>query len=314
MESDSAPPLVLLADDEPQLLKVLKIALESGGFAVETASDGDEAWEKIRKGNIDLAILDLQMPGKDGLEVCRLVKEDLDLSLMPVILLTAASDTESKVRGLTLGVDDYITKPVNVRELLARIWMVFRRMRQELEANPLTRLPGNIAIEKRIHEAIAKGKDFAVLYIDLNQFKAYNDAYGYAAGDYVLKTTAKILVAAARSGNPGNFIGHIGGDDFIIATDASEAEAICQKIIDNFDRQVPEFYKQEDRERGYILGKDRRGEPRQFPLLSVAIGVATTRNRPLTSLGQVSQIGAELKSYAKTLGGSRCVVDRRKDN
>jgi diguanylate cyclase (GGDEF)-like protein len=216
------------------------------------------------------------------------------------------------VEGLTLGADDFISKPVDVRELLARIRMILKRSRQGLDANPLTRLPGNLSIESRIDGALKAEKPLAVLYIDLNQFKAYNDVYGYEEGDRVIKALARVLVEPVRSGQA-DFVGHIGGDDFIVLTTPERMESVAQSICDRFDAIVPSFYSEEDKARGFIRTKDRQGAVRDFPFISVSIGICHNQERKLQGFAQVAHLGAELKKAAKSKGGSAYVVDRRKD-
>ena len=304
------PTRILIADDQPDLLELLAKALSDAGYVVATAADGEQALEFVRSSPPDLVILDVDMPRRDGFSACAELKADPIHQHVPVILLTSIAETRSKVRGMDIGADDYVTKPVNVDEFLARVRMILRRTRSGLEANPLTRLPGNPAIAARLEEALQKKIAFAVLYVDLNQFKAYNDVYGYDAGDRVILRTADILMKAIA---PGEFVGHIGGDDFILLTSPERAEPLCGTILEAFDAAAPGFYREEDRKRGYIETRDRRGETRQFPLLSVAIGVATNSHRPLRSVGQISAIGSEVKKFAKTFKGSKYVIDRRTD-
>jgi diguanylate cyclase (GGDEF)-like protein len=302
---------ILVADDEPDLLIVMKDTLESEGFAVETADDGKAALEAIRRDPPDLAIIDLMMPELDGFEVCKALRADPVLEFLPLIILTASSENDNKIQGLNLGADDFITKPVDIAELLARVRMIMRRSQQGLDANPLTHLPGNVTIEKKIDEALDNARPLAVLYIDLNQFKAYNDAYGYDAGDHVIKGMAQVLLKSVRT--KGDFAGHIGGDDFIVLTTPDRMEDVAQRVIDDFSAIVPSFYKEEDRRVGKVRAKDRQGVLREYPLLSVAIGICHNSLRPLTSYAQISQFGAELKKYAKEKPGSAYVIDRRKD-
>ena len=310
---DRGPATILIADDLPDLLQALKETLEREGFRVTAVGDGQSALAAIRESPPDIAVLDLKMPRMTGFQVCQALREDPLLENLPVIILSASGNRESKVTGLDLGADDFITKPVDVRELLARIRMILKRSRQGLDANPLTRLPGNLAIESRIERAVDAGKPLAVLYIDLNQFKAYNDAYGYDEGDQVLKALSRVLVDQLRGGAGADFVGHIGGDDFIVLSTPDLMETLAQKICDDFDKIVPSFYNAEDRKRGSILAKDRKGEMREFPLLSVAIGICHNRDRVLAGFAQIAHLGAELKKVAKAKTGSSFVVDRRKD-
>lgn len=302
---------ILVADDEPDLLLIMKETLEREGFRVETAEDGAQALAAIRRDPPDIAVLDLRMPHVDGFGVARALRDDPLYEHLPVIILTASGTRDSKIEGLNLGADDFITKPVDILELLARIRMIMRRNRLGLDASPLTHLPGNVSIETRIEEALAKHKALAVLYIDLNQFKAFNDAYGYDAGDHVLKATGQLLIRVTRP--RGEFVGHIGGDDFIVLSGPEKMEELAREICAEFDKIAPGFYNEADRARGTIVSKDRQGREREFPFLSVAIGICHNKARKLVSYAQISQLGAELKKHAKQKSGSAYVIDRRKD-
>jgi diguanylate cyclase (GGDEF)-like protein len=304
---------ILIAEDEDSIAKMLREALQMARYEVRIAHDGQEAVDQIGANPPDLLILDVQMPRLDGFEVCKRVKADVFLRHIPVMMLTAQSDTQYKVTGFDCGADDYVTKPFDMDELLARIRTLLRRTRQGLEANPLTRLPGNVTIEKEILQRIKSAVPFAVLYIDLNEFKSYNDTYGFVKGDEVIKETARIIVLEAEKA--GGFVGHIGGDDFVVICDPQDAEAVCQRVIAAFDAKAPEFYTPDDRQRGYVVTKDRRGQETQFRLLSMAIGVVTNQLRQITSLGEVSKIGAEMKHFAKDGKEKRSAyaIDRRKD-
>jgi diguanylate cyclase (GGDEF)-like protein len=306
-------PKILLADDEPDLLALMKETLEHQGFTVTTATDGREALAAIHKDPPDIAVLDLIMPRCDGFTVCRELRKDPLFSHLPIIILSASGSRDSRIEGLDLGADDFITKSMDIRELLARIRMILKRSRQGLDANPLTRLPGNLSIESRIEGALAQNQPLAVLYIDLDQFKAYNDCYGFDAGDHVLRTFAEILVKISRD-HPGSpdFVGHIGGDDYILLTEPARMEDVARRIIAEFDAASPGFYNEADRKRGRIISTDRQGNVKEFPLLSVSIGICHNANRKLESLAQVSQLGAELKKAAKRMPGSKYLVDRRR--
>jgi diguanylate cyclase (GGDEF)-like protein len=305
--------VILVADDEDAMVHLLKNALESADYEVAVASNGQEALDALRKSPPDLALLDVKMPILSGFDVCREIKSDVFLRHIPVMLLTAQAGTDNKVTGLEQGADDYLTKPFEIAELIARVRTLLRRTRLGLEANPLTRLPGNVTIEKEILTLIQKKSSFAVLYVDLNSFKAYNDIYGFVKGDDVIRETARILLSQSESAH--GFVGHIGGDDFIILTVPEQSEILCKKMIAAFDAKVPEFYSSEDKARGYIETKDRKGVVTRFPLLSMSIGVVSNQLKPLTSLGEVSKIGAEMKHFAKETKdkGSSYAVDRRRE-
>jgi diguanylate cyclase (GGDEF)-like protein len=313
MSAQARAARILVADDEPDLLHIMKETLERQGFAVETAEDGLAALAAIKANPPDIAILDVRMPRKDGFGVVEELRRDPVFEHLPVIFLSASGTRDTRVHGIDLGADDFINKPVDIVELLARVRMIIKRSRQGLDANPLTRLPGNLSIESHIEEALDGGKPFAVLYVDLNQFKAYNDVYGYDAGDRVIKTLGSLLLSIVRESPDGDFVGHIGGDDFIVICAPARMEALAAKICKRFDALVPSFYNETDRARGRIVATDRKGQPVEYPLLSVAIGICHNTLHPLTSYAQVAQLGAELKKAAKAQSGSTFVTDRRKE-
>lgn len=305
---------VLVADDDADLARLAMDNLRAEGFETVYAFDGEEAMRLIPREMPDLLLLDINMPRKDGYQVFKEVKADILLASIPVIIVTARATTREKVFGLDLGADDYITKPYDLEELVARVKMILRRTTSNRELNPLTRLPGNIAIEEAIIDSIKKDEPFAVLYVDINHFKAYNDYYGFTRGDDVIKGAARIMLESLKEYDcREDFIGHIGGDDFIILTAPGKAEVLCKRIIEKFDKLVPALYDQVDRERGFIVTKDRKDVTVQFPLLSIAIGVASTVCGKLSSLGEVSKIGSEMKTFAKKNKdkGSAYSVDQR---
>ena len=306
-------PRILLVDDDPDILDVLEIALSEENYEIFKAKDGEEALSIIKSKPLNLVLLDYAMPKLNGRQVCKEVKKDILLRYLPIIMVTGKGDIEDKVGGIEAGADDYIVKPFEPKELLARIKMVLRRSEMDLEANPLTRLPGNVSIINEFSRKIESKSLFAVCYVDLDKFKAYNDKYGFEHGDEVIRETARILIQATQqAGNPGDFIGHIGGDDFVVITNPQAADKICEKIIAEFDKKVPSFYKEADRKNGYIIALDRQGKEQKIPLLSISIGVVTNEFRNIEHVAQIGEIGAELKSYAKHLERSNFIKDQRK--
>ncbi len=303
---------ILIADDDPDIRDILKLTLSEENYETIEASNGEEALEIIRSKPLDLALLDYKMPKMDGRQVCNLVKKDLLLQHLPVIMVTGKGEVSDKIGGIDAGADDYVVKPFEPKELLARIRMVLRRTQRDLEANPLTRLPGNVAILNELSKCIESKKRFAVCYADLDKFKAYNDKYGFEHGDNVIRETARILLSAVKEyGSPEDFVGHIGGDDFVVVTTPDLSDKICEKIIHDFDKLSPTFYSQEDRENGFITGYDRQKNIHKIPLLSISIGVVTNQMREITHVAQIGEIGAELKKLAKNVEKSNYVKDKR---
>lgn len=307
-------PRILVVDDEEDIRDILKTILTEEGCEVIEACDGNEALKMAKTRAPDLIVLDYNIPYIDGREVCSRLKKDILLRHLPILMLTGRGEITDKVQGIDAGADDYVVKPFEPAELLARIRMIIRRTERDLDANPLTRLPGNISILNELQSRIDKNAPFAVGYADLDKFKAYNDKYGFERGDEVIRETARIVLnAVTLTGNPTDFTGHIGGDDFIFITHPGKSDAICLKIIEDFEKKAPEFYTPEDAKNGFISASDRKGRPQKIPLLSISIGVVTNQNQRLSHVAQIGEIGAELKHAAKLLERSNFVKDKRKE-
>ncbi|TRZ49131.1 response regulator [bacterium] len=304
---------ILIADDDPDIRDILRLSLSEENYEVIEAKDGEETLKIIESRPIDLVLLDYRMPKMDGREVCARIKDDLLLRHVPIIMVTGSGDIDDKVGGINAGADDYIVKPFDPKELLARIRMILRRTERDLEANPLTRLPGNVSILNELDRRIDNKNLFAVCYIDLDKFKSYNDKYGFEHGDEVIRETARILMRSVQQfGNPDDFIGHIGGDDFVVVTIPKTVDNICKRIIADFEKTAPSFYNEADRKKGYIIAKDRKGKEQKIPLLSVSIGVMDNEFRKIQHVAQIGEIGAELKGRAKRLERSNYIKDMRK--
>ena len=305
----------VIADDEPDIRDVIRITLEAEGFEVEEAVNGAEALALIRRRNPQVVILDSKMPEMNGEDVCRALKKDVLLRHLPVLLVTAKGETADKVRGLGAGADDYIVKPFAPAELVARVRMVLRRTTSALDANPLTKLPGNSSIIEELERRLHGGAPLAVGYVDLDQFKAFNDAYGFERGDEAIRETARILLTTVqRDGTPDDFVGHIGGDDFVFVTTPAVVDAIAAAIVRQTQIALAALYDEKTRRRGYLEAKDRGGQPMRVGLLSCSVAVVTNERRPITHVAEIAQIGAELKTWAKSHGGNQVIKDRRGDD
>jgi len=299
---------ILIIDDSELMVKLTKDILGANGYEVVSASNGIDGIKMVAAEKPSLVLLDIVMPGMNGFEVCKLLRKDESNNLMPIIMLTSQENEEDKLKGLELGADDYITKPFNPRELLSRVKNTLLRIDRNRWANPLTGLPGNIEIQTEINHRIAKEMKFSVIYLDVDNFKAYNDVYGFAKGDRVIKIIADILVDVVHaSGSKGDFIGHIGGDDFVIITTPEYADGICESIIKEFDKVAPEMYSDEERKAGYIYSTTRKGDAQCFPIMTISMGVVSNEYRELKNHLQVGEIAADLKIKAKAIKGSSYV-------
>jgi diguanylate cyclase (GGDEF)-like protein len=303
---------IILVDDDPLIRRIVTSSLTTSGYEIFATDSGREALARARQTSPDLILLDVMMPEMDGYEVCRQLRADPQTTTLPIIMLTAMDESEAVVKGLQIGADDYLIKPFQVNELVSRIEAHLRRSAREFGASPLTTLPGNPAIEQIIQDRLNRHELVAVLYADLTNFKPYNDEYGWLQGDQVIKMLAQRIIAAARLYDSANgFVGHIGGDDFVIVTTPECAKLIAQSVIDNFDASISSFYTKNDRERGYIKVRDRRGKPFRAPVVSVSIGIVTNSQRTFEHVAQVSAWAAEVKKYVKSLSGSHYAFDRR---
>lgn len=305
---------ILVIDDDISILELLKSLLMTQGYEVTLAQSGQEALEKLKETIPHLIILDIMMPEMNGYEVCKRIRKKPTLKHLPIIMLSGKGDVADEIEGWRIGIDEYIVKPFNTEELIAIIASVIYRTYLGIDANPLTKLPGNNSIREEINNCIEHKNSFAACFIDLDNFKAFNDHYGFDKGDEAIKLTAGVIINAVHEiGVEEDFIGHIGGDDFVVITHPDRVEALCREIIEKFDEAIPDLYSEQDRQQGFILSLNRKGEKEEFPIMSISMGVVTNKKRTLTHLAEVSTIGSELKEYAKTFFGSNYIVDKRKE-
>ena len=303
---------VMIVDDDPFIRQLVARILADSNYQVIEASSGAEGLAKAETEQPDLILLDLNMPGMDGYEACKRMRQLPTTANVPIVILSAMDQLDEKVHGFRVGADDYITKPIDSRELFLRIEAHLRRSVREMGSSPLTGLPGNPMIEQIIGVRLQNQEPIAVLYVDLDNFKAFNDAYGWIQGDRVIKALAAILRAAVQQcGKKDDFVGHIGGDDFIVLSTPECASAIADQIIAEFDKAIPLYYAEEARTRGYLIAKDRRGRPFRAPIATVAVAIVTNKDRGLQTPTQISSLAAEVKKYVKSHPGSHYAFDRR---
>jgi diguanylate cyclase (GGDEF)-like protein len=306
-------PRVLIVDDDEDIRLALDITLEGAGFETIQATDGLEALDLARSAAPDVVILDVMMPRLDGLETLRQLREDARTSHLPVLLLTARVQRQDAIEGLDAGADDYLAKPFDLDELVARVRAALRRADQQRTRNPLTGLPGNESILAELSERLREGTPFALLYVDLDQFKPFNDHYGFLRGDEALRGLARLLHEVQDDlSEQDTFVGHVGGDDFVVIVAPELAEGTAERICRRFDAFAPDLYDPSDREHGIEVA-DRRGVPQRYEVLSLSIGIASTDRREFAHQGEVVATATEMKRYAKSrrLAGSSYAIDRR---
>ena len=306
-------PRILIVEDEPHLREVLRFQLENAGYDVIEACDGEQALEAAASRLPDLVLLDVMMPKMDGYEVCRRLRTSFTTGQIPIIMLTAKTSESDRIQGLEGGANDYVTKPWQARELMLRVRNVLEWSRQQRSASPLTGLPGNVSITEELTRRLGSGQPFALLQIDIDHFKAFNDKYGYARGDEAIQRLASVLMASAQHhGADTNFVGHIGGDDFVVLSRPEFAEDVGEEIIAEFNRHVMSLYEPADRDRGYVEVRNRLHQLDRFPLMSVTIAMVSTERMPVTHLAQLLDIAQELKAHGKGIPGSVLVGERRR--
>jgi GGDEF domain-containing protein len=284
---------------------------ERSGLRFQATSDIDSIHALMNRSFPACLVLDASERREIVLDLCRSLKSDAFTGIVPIVIFAQGDDQSLAADSLQAGADEVITDALSDREKLLRLDLVLRRAARDVSAHPTTRLPGTVQIERDLIERLASGQLFAVCYADLDHFKEFNDRYGYNFGDKVILLLSKILRDVVRALAPGGFVGHIGGDDFICNLPAQYLEPCCDEIITVFDELIPYQYTEEDRRAGYFLGKDRRGNVHRIPLMTLSIGVVTNQSQRFIHTAQVSELAAEMKSYAKTLPGSKYVVDRR---
>jgi len=302
----------MVVDDDIDIARFIEVNLQVHGFDVVVAHDGEQALEMALRQPPDLALVDLMMPKLGGLELTKRLRASPLTTAMPVIMLTAKGLTADKVLGLTAGADDYLVKPFDVSELVARIFATLRRNQEYREISPLTGLPGNTRIQQEISDRLAAGTEFAVGHIDIDRFKSVNDAYGFGRGDEFITALARSLRrAVVEGGLPPAFLGHVGGDDFVIVCDPSQLRPLTEHAVLDFEKTADALYDPDDAARGYVELTDRRGVVQRSNLVTISIGVATSFNRRYADPREVIQVASEMKSEAKKQQGSYVFIDRR---
>ena len=308
---NGSTPRILVVEDEPAIARMLSATLEAEGYTPLIACTGEEGVDLALREGPQLILLDLMLPGIDGFKVAQILRGNARTAHIPVMVVSARHDSADKVRAFQFNVDDYLTKPFNGEELLARIRTQLRHV-QESQLSPLTGLPSGRRIERALEERLAAPGHWSILYLDLDNFKAYNDVYGFVRGNDVIRLLGRIIDATMRElGDPTDFLGHVGGDDFILLTSPAHVEQLCQRVTQRWDAESRAYYSPEDLERGTLIAVDRRGQRQIYPLVALSIGVVTNERRPITALTEVSQVAAEVKRAAKSLHGSAWYVDRR---
>ncbi|MCK6545291.1 response regulator [Myxococcota bacterium] len=305
------PRRILVVEDDRTIQLMLK---KTFNYARELtiAETAERGLELLLGRELDFVVTDLVLPGMDGLEMIKRARRSFVGACVPIMVLTGSTEENVLLDCFREGADDFMVKPFSPAELRTRVASIYLRQRVARDMNPLTRLPGNLVLKREIGARIELGHPFAVCYVDLDHFKAFNDSHGFDQGDRAIMIMAELLrsfamdVPAARA-----FIGHVGGDDFVALVEPSMIEALARHVHAGFAAATLGFYTPEELARGTVFIENRRGELEETPLLSVSIGALLSEPGGLDDLRKIARVAADVKKMAKKIPGNSLFVDRR---
>lgn len=306
--------IVYLIDDDDKLKKLL----------TESFKDNKNyKFKQIRTENIDVALKDIPaliIVNEDTISenaetICNKIRNNDDNSITPIIVVTSNIEREHRIRVLQEGATYFIKNPIDFEYLLYTINNITNLLYLNRKVSPLTNLPGNVQIQAEIKRRLMKKEYFVMLYLDLDNFKAYNDVYGFSKGDEIIKFTARTIINNVHAKDEdNNFVGHIGGDDFIAIVDDDNFEEICQNIVLEFDKNIKKYFNEDDLKKGYLEVPNRKGIIEEFPLTTISVGAVEVTPGRFKNALEIGEEGAQVKHLAKTISGSTYVIDRRKNH
>ncbi len=304
---------ILLIDSDPASQQDLTDPLIKNDYHVSHARSAREGMEKIYQSSPDVILLARKLPDMDGLLFCAELKNDLVLRHIPLILIDFEPLLEGELAARESGADDYLHKPVSIRELDGRIRQILRQGTMGFNCHPVTGLPGYDAVYRKVQETLEKGRPFAICFLDIHKFRHFNQRYGYARGDELLRKISRGVVEVLQAGNRYlDFFGHLGADDFVLVTDPNRAEGLCSKIVERFEQSVPDFYEPSDLEKGYILTRSRNGRETSHKRIFLSIAIITHEAGRPGHVARIVEQGSELLALAKKEQKSLWVKERRR--
>lgn len=290
---------ILVVEDDGIITQFVRKHLGCEGYRAVSLGKGDDAVQFAMRGMPCLAILGNLRSSIDVYKVIQQMREHPKCMHIPIIMVSALTSLNYKVHAYELGVDSYITKPYSYEELLATVHRQLKRIQQTM-LSPLTRLPGGLQLEHAVDYKLRGTSPWSILYLDLDNFKAFNDAYGFLKGNDMIQLVGRICQQVVYEyGNADDFVGHVGGDDFVVLTTPDREKVLCNHILERYKRESQAYYRPEDLKRGFIGGIDRKGLSRQFPLVALSIGVVSDQLCSSYSINEVSSLTAEAKRQAK---------------
>ncbi len=303
---------IYVIDDKNELVETLRhlfVGMEQFRFINVEAEELELALRNIPS----LIIIDEDNTNVDVIDICNTIRGNDDNSITPVMVVSSNIAKEHRIKILETAVQYFIKKPIDEQYLFYTVKNIVDLLYMNRKVSPLTGLPGNVQIQAEMKKRLLNREIFAILYIDIDNFKAYNDVYGFSNGDEIIKFTAKVVTKYIHNiENSDNFIGHIGGDDFVAIVSKTDYDKICQEIIIEFDNQVERFYTEKDLNQGYLEVENRRGILEQFPMTTISIAVVEVDSNIFKSPLEIGEVGAQVKHRAKSIMGSAYVINRRK--
>ncbi len=305
------PGRVLVVDDDPAIRLLLRNTFRNSAVVAD-GENGLVGFRLFQEFHPDFIVTDLMMPVMDGIELIRRVRRTFTGMGTPILVLTARTEETVLLDCFREGADDFITKPFSPAELRTRVASIHVRSQVARDVNPLSRLPGNFALKREMESRLAKGDLFAMAYIDLDHFKAFNDLHGFDAGDEVILLMAEALIDYGKDFSFEEcFISHVGGDDFVLLLPYDRIDEMGAAIHQYFSEGIRRFYVDARLAAGEVEITDRAGVKKLVPLLSASIAVVHNRREGMHDVRKVAQVAAETKKMAKAIPGNSIFVDRR---
>jgi len=303
---------IYVIDDKKELINTLN-RLFDGMEQYRFINVKAEELELALKNIPSLIIIDEDNTNVNIIDICNTIRSNDDNNITPLAVVSTNIDKSHRIEILKTSVQYYIKKPIDEQYLFYTVKNIIDLLYTNRKVSPLTGLPGNVQIQAEMKKRLLNKEVFAILYIDLDNFKAYNDVYGFSNGDEIIKFTAKVISKYVHNlENSDNFVGHIGGDDFVAIVSKTDYDKICQEIIIEFDVGVENYYNNQDLERGYVEIENRKGILEQFPITTISIAVVEVDAETFRSPLEIGEVGAQVKHRAKSIMGSAYVINKRK--
>ena len=304
---------VLIVDDTPEIINLtLKLFKKDNGFVFVHCSSDTPTLRSGLQSIPDLIVVNADDLKNDVRGVCEFVRKNKENNITPIIITTSARDEDFKIDMMKNKVEYVISKPLNEKYFYYTIKNISGLISANRCISALTGLPGNIQIENELKRRISSRSQYAVMYIDLDNFKAYNDKYGFMNGDEVIKFTSDIIQEAVQKyGTKGDFVGHVGGDDYVAIVNYENSKKIAKYIIKKFDSDIANFYTEEDISKGYIRVLNRKGKFEKYAIMTITVAMISNKYKKYVTPLEIGEDGASIKKKAKTIEGSTFLEDKR---